>query len=209
MLAQATINRPTRRRWLLRLALLAILIAIAVGAAFAFLTLRTYHFATVQSGVLYRCGNRGMAEFSNTVGRVHPKTVVSLIDNGELGDPRKPQFAQEATYLANHHIAQDRIPVKLGGWPSSDDIQQFLAIVDNPTNRPVLVHCAQGVRRTGMFVAAYQESVLHYTPQQAKNAIESFGHNAQTVDDIKTFIDHYDPATRSVSPIEKTPTSNE
>jgi protein tyrosine phosphatase (PTP) superfamily phosphohydrolase (DUF442 family) len=189
------------RRRLAQILLAGAVVLIAVGATGAWLTLRTYHYATVDPGVLYRCGNRGIAEFSNAVGRLHPRTVVSLVDNAELADPAKPQFAAESGYLNQHRIEQDRIPVKLGGWPSSGDVRRFLAIVENPTKRPVLVHCAQGVRRTGMFVAAYQESVLHYTPHQAKERIVSFGHNAKTVDDIKTFIDHYDPASRTVAPI--------
>ena len=92
-----------------------------------------------------------------------------------------------------------RIAVKLGGWPSSEDIQAFLRTVESPANQPVLLHCAQGVRRTAMFVAAYQESVMGYDQTKAKDAILSFGHSSDTIDDIKRFIDHYDPQSRTVS----------
>ncbi len=51
-----------------------------------------------------------------------------------------------------------------------------------------------------MFVAAYQESVLGYDKQRAKDAILSFGHSAKTIDEIKKFIDNYDPRTRTISP---------
>ena len=91
-----------------------------------------------------------------------------------------------------------RIPVKLGGWPTSDDIQQFLTHMEQPGRKPVLLHCAQGVRRTAMFVAAYQESVLGYDKQQAKKAILTFGHSATTVGDIERFIDGYDPQIRTL-----------
>jgi protein tyrosine phosphatase (PTP) superfamily phosphohydrolase (DUF442 family) len=160
---------------------------------------RTYHLATVQDGVLYRDGNRGLREFSTAVRRVRPKVVVSLIDDGELGDPNKPQFSQEADFLSTHGIRQVRIPVKLGGWPSSDDIRKFLAIAADPKNRPILVHCAQGVRRTGMFVAAYQESAMKFDPALAKSAILSFGHSDHVTDDVKAFIDAYDPVTMTVA----------
>ena len=51
-----------------------------------------------------------------------------------------------------------------------------------------------------MFVAAFQESDQKLDAAATKAAIISFGHGAATVDDLDTFIDHYDPATRTVTP---------
>jgi protein tyrosine phosphatase (PTP) superfamily phosphohydrolase (DUF442 family) len=160
---------------------------------------RTYHFAMVDDGILYRDGNRGMTEFASAVRKSHAKTVVSLIDDDELNDANKPQFKKEADFLSRMNVRQERISVKLGGWPSGDDLKRFLAIVADPTNRPVLVHCAQGVRRTGMFVAAYQQTALHYDKTKAKDGIQTFGHSDRTVDDVKAFIDNYDPAAMSLA----------
>lgn len=158
---------------------------------------RTYHLATVQDNVLYRDGNRGVTEFVSAVRKTHARTVVSLIDDREMADPAKSQFQKEAEYCTRNRVKHERIPVTLGGWPGGDDLKRFLAIVADPANRPVLVHCAQGVRRTGMFVAAYQQAVMGYDKTKAKDAILTFGHSERTVNDVKTFIDNYDPATAS------------
>jgi len=158
----------------------------------------SYHLAVVQDGVLYRDGFKSPAQFVATLENIHPHTVVSLIDPFEAVDPKKPQLAAEAELCAEHRVTLDRIPVRLGGWPTSEDIQSFLKIVSDPQNQPVLVHCAQGVRRTGFFVAAYQESVLGYDKAKAESSILNFGHSVTTVDQIKRFIDGYDPKAETV-----------
>ena len=84
------------------------------------------------------------------------------------------------------------------GWPTSDDVRRFLSVVSDTQNQPALVHCAQGVRRTGMLVAAYQESVLGWDDKKCREEILTFGHSQRTVGDVQKFIDVYDPATGTV-----------
>ena len=159
---------------------------------------RSYHFAVVEPGVLYRDGLKSSGQFAATLDRVHPKMVVSLIDEKELADPHKTQFAAEDGLCAARAITLVRIPVTLGGWPNSLDVQTFLALLSDTHNQPMLIHCAQGVRRTGMFVAAYQESVLGYDKARTKAAVLDFGHGKNTIEQIDRFIDGYDPKARTV-----------
>ena len=161
----------------------------------------TYHLEVVQEGVLYRDGNRGMREFKNAVRKVQPKTVVCLIDDTELADTRKPMFAQEVEFLTNRNIKLERVKVELGGWPTEAQINQFLEVMADKNNHPVLLHCAQGVRRTGMMVAAYQEAVLGYTDEQAEAAIEWFGRKptSATIAEVKRFIRAYDGKSRKLT----------
>ena len=217
--SSVTVTTPVKARsprWK-RGVLLAVLVTLAGGAGGGFAgyqtyiwyqTMALYHLATVQPGVLYRDGNRGMREFKHALAATKARTVVSLIDDRELNDPNKPQFLDEANYCAAHLIQYIRIPVPLGGWPTSDDLKWFNKAVSDPANQPVLVHCAQGVRRTGMFVAAYQESVLHETPAQATSEILSFGHRQRDTDDVRRFIREYD-ALKQTLPMRARGTSSE
>ena len=155
----------------------------------------SYHLAAVQDGVLYRDGFRTPDQFSRALRSVHAKTVVCLVDDREIS---RPPFNGESALCTEAGATLVRIPIPLGGWPDSTQVRQFLDLAADPSRRPVLVHCAQGVRRTGMMVAAYQESVLRFTKDQASAAILAFGHSQRTVGDVRRFIDAYDPQTRQM-----------
>lgn len=180
----------------------AIFLAIAMGATFFWQQYNSvYHLAIVDPGVLFRDGARSTRELSMALDRTHAKTVVCLIDDKEMSDAAKPQFKQEVDLLIQNKLKMERIPVTLGGWPTSGDIQRFLSIAEKKENQPILIHCAQGVRRTGMFVAAYQMSILGYDKERTKLAIVTFGHSEKTINDIRRFIDGYDAANRRVTEI--------
>jgi protein tyrosine/serine phosphatase len=185
-----------------------VLLAIAVVAAVAgyiwYSGVRTYHFAAVEEGVLYRDGVRSVDELANAVNRAQIATVVSLVDDTEIG---QEPFNSELKYCFNSHIRILRVPITRGGWPTNDAIKSFLDTATNPKNKPLLVHCAQGVRRTGMMVAAYQMSVLKWDKDKTKAAILSYGHSDKTIGDIQRFIDNYDPVKHQLT--QTLPPSNE
>ena len=179
-------------------AVLFLLVAGGGTAAYQHFT-SVYHLAVVQPGVLYRDGARSINELKRALAKTAPKTVVCLVDDQELADPGKPQFKEEIAFLQQQGIRVERIPVRLGGWPASDDVQRFLNVTAKRENQPVLVHCAQGVRRTGMMAAAFQMSILGYDKERAKAEILTFGHSENTIGEIRTFIDAYDGKHRTVS----------
>ena len=193
--SDSTKHRSTKRRKTAMILGVIALAAVAGGIWRA--KFETYHLAAVQEGVLYRDGNRGMREFEHAVEKVKPKTVVALIDDKELADPKKPMFAQEFKYLEQKGVKVERIVMKLGGWPTSDQIKQFLDIVQKPENQPVLVHCAQGVRRTGMLAAAYQQSVLKLPDEATQDRVLMFGRDetSRSIIDLRKFIKAYDEST--------------
>ena len=181
-------------KWLI----LGAAVVVLLGVLYWWAALQTYHFAVVHEGVLYRDGNRGIREFSHAIRKGKIKTVVALIDDSELASERKPEFAAEMDWCKRKRIRVERIIIPLGGWPTSEDVRRFFDIVSDAQNQPVLVHCAQGVRRTGMMVAAYQQNVLGWDDERCRRELLTFGHSQRTVGDVQKFIDVYDPRTGTV-----------
>lgn len=156
----------------------------------------TYHFQAVAPGVLYRDGLRNIREFNNAVTSARVKSVVSLLDGQEY---QKAPFNQEWEYLNRANVKMISIPVTLGGYPTTADVQKFLTEIEKRHRQPMLIHCAQGIRRTGMMVAAYQMSIMKWDKERTKAAIQAYGHSERTIGDIKKFIDVYDPEKREVT----------
>ena len=173
--------------------LVAGLIVAAVG--YVLYKSRTYHYCEIDPRKLYRDGCRHSLQFARSCRRGKIKTVVSLIGDNEVISDR---FAGALAKARGQGAQTLQVVIPLGGWPSTENIRQFLDIMANSANHPVLVHCREGVRRTGMMVSAYRLSVMGLTRQQAKDALETFGHSRRSIGDVEHFIDLYDPQRKEV-----------
>lgn len=173
-------------------------ITAGVGSWFYLYVFDTYHYSEVSPGVLYRDGVRNMRQFHLALTKSRAQMIVTLVDEEEA---KKSPFTDEWDYIARSKVRALPIPIKLGGYPTTKDVNTFLDVVasSREKKRPVLVHCAQGIRRTGMMVAAYQMSVMGWDKQRAKDNIKAYGHSDRTINDIKKFIDVYDPVKREVT----------
>lgn len=178
--------------WPMAGGLLVLAIAAVAALALWHLRFRTYHLAEVKAGALYRDGNRSIREFTNALRRTGTRTVVMLLEGKELD---KPQVRAEIEHCRREGIELVHIPVVVGQRPSAEQVKRFLEIAADSAKQPVLVHCAQGVRRTAMMVAAFQEAVMGMSDAQTKASILLFGRRPEALDDVRGFIDDFDGKT--------------
>ena len=77
------------------------------------------------------------------------KTIVSL--------RRHSQVMEEERRLAEQ-LGMRWVNIPMWAWwrPNDQQIQEFLEIATDPTQRPVFVHCQQGWNRAGIMVAIYR-----------------------------------------------------
>lgn len=95
------------------------------------------------SDVYYR-GAQPTAEGLAELRKLGVKTVVSLRG-----------FASERSMAERAGLHYEHIRFKT--WhPEMEDVRRFLAIVTDPANQPVFVHCQHGADRTGMMTAIYR-----------------------------------------------------
>src|SRR5829696_2015373 len=75
------------------------------------------------------------------------KTIVDLQREGDSGEQQKVEAAGMKFF---------RIGLSDKARPSTERVEEFLKIVNDPANQPVFVHCRGGRHRTGMLTAVYR-----------------------------------------------------
>ena len=85
------------------------------------------------------------------------KSVVDLLGEG----------ADEPAMVESLGLRYYRIGLSSRSKPSSEDVARFLAIVNDPANQPVFVHCHVGRHRTGVMTAIYRLAHDGWTADRA------------------------------------------
>ena len=163
----------------------------------------------VQAGVLYRSGCLTVAGFKDAVASLGIKTIINLQDEWPDPNVRNSYFDTSTTSeiqlcktLGVHYIylPPDLISRRKVESERPQAIDQFLAIMDNPANYPVLIHCKAGLHRTGVMVAVFRMEYSGWSPLAALKELKDngFGEWAGGADNdyIEQYITRYQPGQR-------------
>ncbi len=82
------------------------------------------------------------------------------------------------------------VPIPMSGDELKKRVDRVVALMADPANQPVFVHCRQGQDRTGIVVAAYRMKMQGWSLADAEAEMQSFGFNDVWVH-FKRFIRSY------------------
>ncbi|MBY0528446.1 MAG: tyrosine-protein phosphatase [Gemmataceae bacterium] len=170
-------------RWILGLSIAALLIV----APFVYFRAEYTHgkrLREVSPGVLYRCGQLTQQGFAEAVAAYGIRTIVNVQDEYPDPDIARSYFDRRTikeTALCRQlgvyyvHMSPDLIPRRTVPAERPAAIDRFLALMDDPANHPVLLHCKAGLHRTGVLSAVYRMEYDHWTPRQAIEELKQIG----------------------------------
>lgn len=112
--------------------------------------------------------------------RMGVKMVIDLAREGDIN---------ERANAEREGMAFVRIPMTTDARPSQDAIDKFLALVNNPANHPVYVHCMGGRHRTGAMTAVYRMTQDGWTAERAFAEMKQYKFGADFLHPVlKTFV---------------------
>jgi len=96
------------------------------------------------------------------------RTIVNLRGEDELS--RGEQNDTEAAGLRYFTLSMPGLSA-----PSNEQVARVMAIIDNPDNQPVFIHCRRGSDRTGTIAAIYRISHEGWTADRAIAEAKQYG----------------------------------
>lgn len=151
----------------------------------------------VREGVLYRSGQLSLNALRSMVQDRGIRTVITLRDATTPGDPPPDLDEQrwcEAQEINHHRISPRQWWAPDGTIPAAAGVRQFLAVLDDPANHPVLLHCYAGIHRTGAFCAVYRMEYDRWSNADAIAEMQALGYrDLEDEWDLLAFLEQYQP----------------
>jgi protein tyrosine/serine phosphatase len=97
--------------------------------------------------------------------------------------PKRERETAAEIGLEVRHVPMDGTSI-----PSMAEVDRALEVILDPSQRPVLVHCAHGEERTGAVIAAYRVVVQGWDPAEAEAEAKRLGFG---FDDLGDFLTRY------------------
>jgi tyrosine-protein phosphatase SIW14 len=170
-----------------------------VYAKYRHRALRCFH--VVEEGVLYRSGQLTLDGLKRLIHDRGIKCVVTLRDAAQPGQP--PPDLEEEQYCRAQELNYLRITPQVwwgsdGSVPAAKGVKQFVELMRDPANYPVLIHCFAGVHRTGAYCAVYRMEFHHWDNARAIAELMAHGYiNLNEEMDLLGFLENYQPAWRA------------
>jgi protein tyrosine/serine phosphatase len=154
-------------------------------------------FRVVREGVLYRSGQMRLPGLQRAVHDFGIRTVITLRDKATSGSLLLDEAEEE--YCEKEEIRYFRFPLRNweapdGSCPAEENVRLFRAIMNNPANYPVLIHCHAGIHRTGAYCAVFRMEYDHWDNADAIAEMKACGYaNLDNEWDVLGYVERYRP----------------
>ncbi len=202
---QKTFTATVVLRWMMGITMAVLIVAIP-WLYHRHLYSRIKRLRVVEVGKFYRSGRATAAGLEQTIKRYQIKTVINLMN--EEPEPElalgffDPRTISQREVCERNGAKMIYLPVDLVsrykvGEKHPKAIDEFLKIMDDPKNHPVLLHCRAGLHRTGCLSAVYRMEYNEWSPELAWRELRAHGfgeHNCYGDNDyIVQYIAQYVP----------------
>jgi protein tyrosine/serine phosphatase len=196
-------------RWMLG----TVAAVVAIGPPLALYRAQYVHakrFREVEPGKLYRSGQMTAEGFREVIERYHIKTVVNL--QHEEPDPLLANqwlgkgYIRESELCAQLNVkykllTPDLLPPDNTLTTEPPAVKDWLVLLDDEKNYPVLLHCKAGLHRTGRLTAIYRMEYHGWSTGEALRELRANGYGymmaSESDEYVIQFIQNYKPRAKN------------
>jgi protein tyrosine/serine phosphatase len=101
---------------------------------------------------------------------------------------------EEKEQVEAHGMRSFGVPMSTFGDVNPEMVRKAVALMADPGNQPVFVHCRQGRDRTGVVVAVYRMEIDGWSREEAEEEMQAYGFHDVWFH-MKTFVRRYRPGS--------------
>jgi protein tyrosine phosphatase (PTP) superfamily phosphohydrolase (DUF442 family) len=181
------------RRQRTRSALIVVTVLVVIAVFVVLLSrerLFPKRFAVVEPGQLYRGGYTEPWPLERVIRQYGIRHILCLMNL----TPDDPRLFKEEKVASETGVVLKEIPMPGNGCADFASLDAAADYIANPADRPLFVHCAAGVQRTGAAIAAYRLKHGGWSYAQAIAEAEKYGlnrhDNPKLYDHLKRYSEH-------------------
>ena len=161
-----------RRKRILSVSAIALAaLACASAGAYFYATWYPKRLHAVLEGSIYRSGQPYARQLGPVVHKLGIKTLINFRDNETVA--ANPDCVYERRFAEEHGLKFVNIPMDCP--PTEETISPLLKELDDPANYPILMHCAEGIERSGLAAAIYRLERMGWTNDRAVAELLALG----------------------------------
>jgi len=185
-------TRPLHVRSMVLATLAALSLTLPAAAQNAIVgQIRIDNFARVNDA--YFRGAQPMSSDYVDLARLGVKTVINLIGDSDLDAMEQPSVEQQGMRYVT-------IPMSTRKAPTTQQLETFLTIVNDPASQPVYVHCVGGRHRTGVMTAVYRMMKDGISGAEAFSEMKRFNYGPDFLHpEFKKFVYEFDAKKTAVA----------
>ena len=203
---------PAWVRWPLGVAIIVLIVGPPV-ALFRAKYATAKRFREVTPDRFYRSGQMTASGFRDAIDRYGIKTVINL--QHENPDPHMPE-----RWLGKPSVRESELCKELGVkyvlltpdiLPKPNDltkpppvVDEYLSILDDESNYPILLHCKAGLHRTGRLTAIYRMEYQGWSVGESLRELRANGYgfiaSSEADEFVIQFIQNYKPRGDRLAP---------
>ena len=154
-----------------------LIIALLITAA-VILLVRHFHiknFHVVEPEVLYTCGQPRRMDYTRLLYKYHIATIVNVRCASEHRE--KNWYNEEITWVRNNGVNYSELPIdrsvdRADYFPDERTQQEFLLIMADKENLPVLLHGSAGRKRVSMLASVWLRKARGYSVEDVALFVE-------------------------------------